>query len=200
LAQTTINPTRMELIKLRKKIKLAEKGHRLLKEKRDALIMEFLEIIKSGGQLRKTVEEQLASSFRNLTYAYALAGSIDVKSAAMAIKPATDVSLDVRNVIGVKVPKLSYEEAEERNISTRGYSPVDSSLTIDEAARSFEQSLKMVVELAETEKSIKLLAAEVEKTKRRVNALEYVMIPTLKNASVFISMRLDEMERDDFSS
>jgi V/A-type H+-transporting ATPase subunit D len=188
----------MELIQLTKKIKLAKKGHRLLKEKRDALIMEFLEIIKSGSQLRKTVEEQLALSFKNLIRANALAGSLDVKSAAMATKPSADVGIESRNVIGVKVPKLSQGEG-QRNISNRGYSPINTSLTIDEAARDFEKSLKMVLELAEVEKSIKLLATEVEKTKRRVNALEYVMIPRLQNASSFIEMRLDEMEREDFS-
>jgi len=101
-------------------------------------------------------------------------------------------------MIGVKVPQLSMVE-EERNISSRGYSPITTSISLDEATKNFETALKLTIEMAELQKTIQLLAGEVERTKRRVNALEYVLIPRLNNTATFIQMRLDEMEREDFS-
>lgn len=193
-----INPTRMELIKLRRKIALASKGHRLLKEKRDALVMEFLKMIRSSKELRENVDTHFQEAFKGLVRAQAVMGSIDVKSAAMGIKEIGDISFDEKNIIGVRIPKLSLPE-EDRSLLSRGYSPLTSSATLDEASRKFEEALKFTIEMAETEKTLQLLGREVERTKRRVNALEYVMIPRLKNTALFIQMRLDEMEREDFS-
>jgi len=193
-----INPTRMELIKLRKKTKLAEKGYKLLKEKRDALIMKFLDIIKQGATLRGDVEGQFKQAYMDLVKVKAIMGPLETKSAAMAVREIANAKFETKNIIGIKVPEIALEK-DERNLGNRGYSPITSSASLDEAAGRFDKVLELVVQMAEVEKTIELLASEVEKTKRRVNALEYIVIPRMKNTSTFIRMRLDEMEREDFS-
>jgi len=193
-----INPTRMELIKLSKKIKLAEKGYKLLKEKRDALIMKFLEIIKQGASLRNDVEKHFKKAYKDLVKAKAIMGPLEVKSASMAVREIANAKFETKNIIGIKVPEIELEE-DERNLGNRGYSPITTSASLDETAGRFDNALKLVVDMAEVEKTIEMLATEVEKTKRRVNALEYIMIPRMKNTATFIRMRLDEMEREDFS-
>jgi V/A-type H+-transporting ATPase subunit D len=193
-----VNPTRMELIKLKRKIKLTEKGRKLMKEKRDALIMKFLEIIKKSGESREEFEAHFAETYKSLIKAQALAGTLDVKSAAMAVKSIDNIELEIQSLVGIKVPQIKVPET-KRNLSNRGYSPIGVSMTVDEAAQKFEQALKLILELAEVEKSIQLLAGEVERTKRRVNALEYIILPRQRNTTQFIEMRLNEMEREDFS-
>jgi len=188
----------MELIKLGKKIKLAEKGYKLLKEKRDALIMKFLEIIKQGATLRNDVEEQFKKAYKDLVKAKAIMGPLEVKSASMAVREIANARFETKNIIGIKVPEIELEE-DERNLGNRGYSPITTSASLDETAGRFDNALKLVVDMAEVEKTIEMLATEVEKTKRRVNALEYIIIPRMKNTAKFIRMRLDEMEREDFS-
>lgn len=191
-----VNPTRMELLKLGKKIKLTTKGHKLLKEKLDALIMRFMKLIEKQSEARKNAESYFEDAFSSLLRAQAVSGVLDVRSAALAVRDIPDVEIDQRNIMGVKLPKLKIPE-EERNITNRGYSPLQVSAVIDEAANKYEKATKLVIELAELESSVQLLGIEIEKTKRRVNALEYIMIPRLKATKKFISMRLDELERED---
>ena len=188
----------MELIKLGKKIKLAEKGYKLLKEKRDALIMKFLEIIKQGATLRNDVEEQFKKAYQDLVKAKAIMGPLEVKSASMAVREIANARFETRNIIGIKVPEIELEE-DKRNLGNRGYSPITTSASLDETDGRFDNALKLVVDMAEVEKTIEMLSTEVEKTKRRVNALEYIIIPRMKNTAKFIRMRLDEMERVHFS-
>ena len=193
-----INPTRMELIKLRRKIKLAKKGRKLLKEKRDALIMRFMEIIKEGGSMREAVEDFVMGAYRKLVSAEAMMGTLAVRSSSMAVSEVGAIGLKTKNLIGTKVPEVTFPEG-KRDISSRGYSPIQSTAMLDEATRNFEDTLQKVLKLAEVEKSIYLLAEEVEKTKRRVNALDYIIVPRMENTANFIKMRLEEMEREDFS-
>jgi|TARA_Y100000310_G_C20669143_1_gene809285 V/A-type H+-transporting ATPase subunit D len=193
-----INPTRMELIKLNKKIKLADKGYKLLKEKRDALIMKFLEIIKQGSNLRTDVEKHFKQAYNDLVKSKAIMGALEVKSASMAVREIANAKFQTKNIIGIKVPEIALEE-DERNLGNRGYSPITTSASLDEASSKFDTALNLVVQMAEVEKTIQMLATEVEKTKRRVNALEYIVIPRMRNTAKFIRMRLDEMEREDFS-
>ncbi len=192
-----VKPTRMELLKLRKRVILADKGYKLLKEKRDALISEFLIVIKEVRKRRKKVEAELASAFKSLVAARALLGSKTVKQLSSVTM--RDCSLDVktRNVMGVTVPVVNVPET-TRKVIERGYGFFDTSAQLDEAAYNFERSLKAIVELAEIEETVKRLAMEVEKTKRRVNALEYIVIPRLKATAKYIQMHLDEMARDSF--
>lgn len=192
-----VNPTRMELLKLKGKVTLAKKGHRLLKEKRDALIMEFFNILEEARGVRREAEGKLAEAFRALILAQALLGDIKVWEAAMAVKPMDGIKIRSRNIMGVRVPVLEVGDT-RRNLLERGYGLIDTSAQLDEAASKFEEALKAVVQLAEIEKSIRLLAEEIESTKRRVNALENIIIPRLAATVKYIKMRLDEMERENF--
>jgi V/A-type H+-transporting ATPase subunit D len=192
-----VNPTRMELLKLKGKVKLAMKGHRLLKEKRDALIMEFFNILEEARGVRREAEAQLAEAYRALILAEAVLGGIKVWEAALAVKPAGELAIHSRNIMGVKVPVLEVGET-KRSLLERGYGLIDTSAQLDEAASKFEEALKAVIQLAEIEKSIRLLAEEIESTKRRVNALENIVLPRLNGTVKYIKMRLDEMERENF--
>ena len=192
-----IKPTRMELLKLKKRVLLAEKGHKLLKEKRDALIAEFLLIIKEVRKLRKKMEEELASAFKGLTAAKALLGTRTVNQLSQITDQDINVDLKTRNIMGVTVPIIRIPET-TRKMTERGYGLFDTSSQLDEAAYNFEDSLQAIVQLAEIEETVTRLAQEVEKTKRRVNALEYIVIPKLKATVKYIQMHLDEMARDSF--
>jgi len=192
-----INPTRMELLKLKTKTKLAKKGHRLLKEKRDALIVEFFDILEEVRGIRKRAEKAMEEAFVALTLAQATNGVVKVSQASIAVREATEISTVTRSIMGVRVPVLEME-SEARSLTERGYSLSDTNYMLDEAAERFEKALSIVVELAEVESSIKLLSQEIESTKRRVNALENVMIPRLEATVKYIRMRLDEMERENF--
>jgi V/A-type H+-transporting ATPase subunit D len=192
-----VNPTRMELLKLKDREKLAVKGHGLLKEKRNALIMEFFNILDRVKGSRENVENNLAEAFQDLTAAQIAMGDLSVNKAAMSVKESVKVDIDSRSVMGVVVPLID-SEISERTIVERGYGFLDTSARVDEAAKRFENATKLILELAETEKTIMLLAAEIESTKRRVNALEHIIIPRLQNTVKYIEMRLEEMERENF--
>ncbi|MBZ9570351.1 V-type ATP synthase subunit D [Methanobrevibacter sp. TMH8] len=200
MAQETmegINPTRMELLKLKDREKLAVKGHSLLKEKRDALIKEFFDILDRVKGSRGKVEETLKSAFEDLTAAQVVMGDSAVQKSALSVKESIDVDIESRSIMGVVVPVMD-SKMEKRTLVDRGYSFADTSVRLDEAAKKFEESLALIIELGEIEKTIYLLAAEIESTKRRVNALEHIMIPKLQNTVKSIEMRLQEMERENF--
>lgn len=192
-----VNPTRMELLKLKDREKLAVKGHGLLKEKRNALIMEFFNILERVKGSRDEVEKKMAEAFEDLTTAQIIMGDLAVKKAAVSVKESVKVDIDSRSVMGVVVPILEAETS-QRNMVQRGYGFVDTSAKLDEAARKFEESINLILELAEIEKTIVLLAEEIESTKRRVNALEHIIIPRVENTVKYIEMRLEEMERENF--
>lgn len=195
--EEAVKPTRMELLNIKNKIKLAEKGHRLLKQKRDVLILEFFAILERAKDLRGNLNTQMADAYRSLAVAEAYHGIFEVENAAMAVSKASNVEITVKNVMGVRVPDIRGRYV-TKTAFERGYGVVGTSAKIDEAAGSFEESLATVIELAKTENALKKLLREIEKTKRRVNALEYVVMPRLRRQSKYISMRLDEMERETF--
>ena len=192
-----INPTRMELLKLKDREKLAVKGHSLLKEKRNALIMEFFNILERVKGSRESVEKTLLEAYKDLTGAQIVMGDLAVKKSAMSVKESIEVDIDSRSIMGVVVPLMELQTS-QRNMVERGYGFIDTSVKLDEAASKFEESIKLIIELGEIEKTIMLLAGEIESTKRRVNALEHIIIPKLENTVKYIEMRLEEMERENF--
>jgi len=193
-----VAPTRMELLKLRQRVGLAQKGHDLLKEKMDALVIEFFEVLKRIQEARPKALEQLSVAHRALSMCFAIVGTLETKQASKETKRELQVDVSTRHIIGIAVPAVEVGEV-ERNALIRGYGLHMTSSVLDEASREFERALKLLIELAELEESAFAIARELEKTKRRVNALEYLLIPRLKDAIKFIKMRLDEMERENFS-
>lgn len=192
-----VKPTRMELLKLRRRVKLADKGHRLLKEKRDALISEFMVVIKEYKDARKGVEENLKVAFYNLLMAEVLLGSRDLEQiSGITLR---DINLDfmTKNIMGVSVPIMKVDNL-IRRVHERGYGFLSTNAKLDDAAKNFEESILSIVKLAEIEESVRRIAEEVEKTKRRVNALEYIVIPRLKATIKHIEMRMEEIERESF--
>jgi len=190
-----IHPTRMELLMLKRRKNLAEKGHDLLKEKRDALIMEFFDILEDVRKLRNDVNNALKEAYDALALAKMIMGPLKVEEVAASIPPILKLDVSTRNVMGVRVPLLRMEEAESTQISSYGF--IDTSAKLDEAVEKFREALKAIIRLAETEAAVKRLAEEIEKTKRRVNALKYVIIPRLTNTIQFIELHLEERERED---
>jgi V/A-type H+-transporting ATPase subunit D len=192
-----VKPTRMELLKLRRRVKLADKGHRLLKEKRDALISEFMVVIKEYKDARKRVEDNLKVAFYNLLMAEVLLGSRDLDQISGITLRDINVDFMTKNIMGVSVPIMKVNNV-IRRVHERGYGFLSTNAKLDDAARTFEESIGSIVRLAEVEESVRRIAEEVEKTKRRVNALEYIVIPRLKATIKHIEMRMEEIERESF--
>ncbi len=190
-----VKPTRMELLKLRKKYKLAEKGHKLLGEKRDALVVEFMKVIKKRGSLRFKAKESLQRGYRSLARSKMTLGGIRVEELLKSMEWKMELDVGSLNIMGITVPKLKLNTTED--IETR-LSLLDSNSYLDEAKRDMEEAFKKLVLLAEVEGTIERLAREIEKTKRRVNALEYIFLPRIKSTQKYIEMMLQEKEREDF--
>ena len=188
----------MELILSRARIKLAKKGHKLLKQKRDVLIMEFFKILSKAKDLRTELNISMAGAYKSIAIAQAYHGVAEVENISLSVSPAPGVKIDVRNVMGLKISKIESESHELKPLIQRGYSIVGTSAKIDDSAESFTKALSLIIRLAETENAIRKLIREIEKTKRRVNALEFVLIPRLSEQAAQIQFRLEEMERDSF--
>ncbi len=188
-------PTRSELLEVKKRIKFSEKGYDLLKKKRDGLILEFFDILEEAKKVRGSIIGKCAVAERKLAIAEAVEGEIGVKSAAFAAAETPTITLYTKNVMGVVVPKIKGEKVRKR-IDERGYGIIATSTRIDEAAEAYEELVEEIVRAAEIETTLKKLLEEISGTKRRVNALEFKVIPELKTAENMIMMRLEEMERE----
>ena len=195
-----VKPTRSELLKLKTKIKLAKNGHSLLKKKRDGLIMEFFEILKEAKRLREEMVEEYKRAVENLNLARMVESELYLKSLTLAIQKQPIVKVEQKNVMGIRVPKVSPKENMITSFPERGYGIVSGSSVIDDAVHGFEMVLEKAVKVSAIETSMKKILAEIEKTKRRVNSLEFALIPEMEQASRFISFRLEEIERDGISS
>jgi V/A-type H+-transporting ATPase subunit D len=190
-----IKPTRSELIKLKKKIKLAKSGYNLLKKKRDGLILEFFEVMKKAKTLRQELTDEYIVALEKMNMARAVEGDIALKSLAMAISQKPSITLNKKNIMGVVVPKIE-STGLQKTITERGYGVLAGSSLIDDSAAAYEKVLEKVILAAEIETSMKRLLSEIEKTKRRVNALEFAVIPKMQKTEAFIKLRLEEMERE----
>jgi len=191
-----VNPTRMELIKKNAQIKLAEQGRDLLREKMDALIQEFFHIMVSVSKSREELEIAAAVAQRSLSVAEAVDDPVALKSASFATKRALALDIRGKNIMGVPVP-LVQRTSVTKSVLERGYSLIGTSGRIDEAAEKFEAELDLIVGLAETETSLRRLGDEIQMNRRRVNALEQVLIPELKRQAKYIKIAIEERERED---
>jgi V/A-type H+-transporting ATPase subunit D len=195
-----VNPTRMELIKTKERIALAKKGHKLLKQKRDALILEFFKILKKAQDLRGELSRKMKDAYSSVLLAGTYHSVHQLGSTSLNLRKTIDIDIEVKNVMGVKIPYLETQYETKHFLELPTYSVVSTSAKIDSAVDNFDEVLKIVIRLAESETAMKKLILEIEKTKRRVNALEYVLIPQLEETKRMISFSLDEMERDSFVS
>ncbi len=195
MATTQINPTRMELSKQKKKLATAVKGHKLLKDKRDELMRQFLDLVRENRELRIKVEKGIEKANKDFVLARAGMDDEEVNTAFMAPRQSVSLETGVRNVMSVEVPEFTYrtKTADENDIYSYGYAFTSSDL--DGAVASLSAVFQDMLKLAEIEKSCQLMAAEIEKTRRRVNALEHVTIPETQANIKYISMKLDENER-----
>ena len=195
MASKMPNPTRMELTRLKGKLGTAIKGHRLLKDKRDELMREFLDLVRVNMELRKKVEEGIRQANVNFVIARAGMSGEALQAALMAPKQEVSLKEGVKNVMSVNIPQFDYatRTSDPNDIYSYGFAFTSSDL--DDAVKSLADVFPDMLKLAEVEKSCQLMAAEIEKTRRRVNALEHVTIPETQAAIKYISMKLDENER-----
>jgi len=195
VAVTQTTPTRMELTRLKKKLVTAVRGHKLLKDKRDELMRQFLDLAKENMELRKAVEEGIRKANANFVTAKASMPEEALHTALMAPKQEVYLEAERKNVMSVEIPVFEYRTrtADPDDIYSYGFAFTSGDL--DDAVRSLADVLPQMLELAEKEKACQLLAAEIEKTRRRVNALEHVMIPETRESIRYITMKLDENER-----
>ena len=195
MATKQVNPTRMELTRLKKKLATATKGHKLLKDKRDELMRQFLDMVKLNKQLREKVEKAIVEANKNFVLASASMSSEALASAMMVPKQEVTLTVGYRNIMSVDVPeyRIKYRTPEQSDMFCYGFA--FTSCDLDDAVSSLSKVLPDMLRLSEVEKSCQLMADEIEKTRRRVNALEHVMIPETKESIRYISMKLDENER-----
>lgn len=195
MATKHVNPTRMELTRLKKKLNTAIRGHKLLKDKRDELMRQFLELVRENKALREKVEKAIEAANRNFVLARAGMQDEVLNTALLAPKQEVYLESGVKNVMSVEIPQFTYQtrSADENDIYSYGFAFTSSDL--DDAVYSLSEVLPDLLRLAEVEKSCQLMAAEIEKTRRRVNALEHIIIPQMQENIKFITVKLDENER-----
>lgn len=195
MASKTINPTRMELSRLKGRLKTATRGHKLLKDKRDELMRQFWEIVFRNRELRDSVEKGLEKAYQSMTVASAIMSPDMLEQALLLPKQSVDLSVSFRNLMSVNVPKYDFKTRNDDPADIYPYGFAQTSGELDSALKEFSAVFQDMLELAQVEKTMQLLADEIEKTRRRVNALEYVMIPEMQQSIKFISMKLEENAR-----
>jgi V/A-type H+-transporting ATPase subunit D len=188
-------PTRAVLIALRRRIKVAQTGHSLLKMKRDGLMIEFFEVLNKAKTVRKELVEALIKAEQRINMAKAIEGTVAINSVAYALQKEPAIQLESRNIMGVVVPKITADSVQKK-MYERGYGIIGTSAAIDEAADAYETLVDKIILAAEVETAMIRLVEDIESTKRRVNALEFKVIPDIKDTIRFIGFALEEMDRD----
>lgn len=191
-----VNPNRMELLKLKRRLELANRGYKLLKDKRDALIQKFIKLVQENRKTREDFDSKIRDCMNEFLLATIYMGENDLNSIFSFPQRTTKVKTAYQNIMSVKVPK--YQIVEKGNLFT--YGMIDTSPELDNSLKKYQEITPLMIKMAELDKAIVLLTEEIEKTRRRVNALEYVMIPNLEDTIKFITMKLDEMARSSNSA
>ena len=195
MPSTTINPTRMELTRLKGRLKTAQRGHKLLKDKRDELMKQFMDVVRENRALRKRVEEGLMRAHGSFTVAAALMSPEMLEQSLLYPKQSVELEMTFQNVMSVDVPQYRFRTSSQDPGEVYPYGFAQTSGELDDAVDAMSRVLQDMLRLAEVEKTSQLLAEEIEKTRRRVNALEYVKIPEMQENIKYITMKLDENER-----
>ena len=195
MARLNVNPTRMVLTSLKKRLKVAVKGHKMLKDKRDELMKRFLELARENKAIRAQVDEQLSNVYSNFTIASAVMSSEVLDEALMYPKQGVSIEVGNKNVMSVNVPVFDFTTTTDDDSNIYPYGFANTSGELDSAIKNLSEIFPSMLRLAALEKEVQLLAAEIEKTRRRVNSLEYVMIPQFEETIKYIQMKLDENER-----
>lgn len=191
-----VNPTRMELSNLKDRLELASRGHKLLKDKRDELMRQFIGLIKKNNELREEVEEKLKKGMQSFSIAKSLLHENYLEELMAIPSRSVQLNLDQKNIMSVRVPQMTFDySSDASDISSIEYGYLNSNGELDRTFKQFIDVMPDMLELAEIEKSCQLMADEIEKTRRRVNALEHMTIPRLEETIYFIEMKLEEKER-----
>lgn len=193
MAKMNVNPTRMELRRLKTRLKTATRGHKLLKDKSDEMIRQFMVYVRENKRLREEIEAELSIALKGFTLARAVSSNAVIEEAVMMPATKAEISLSSDNVMSVEVPSISVVEHEGQDKYPYSFDTATSEL--DASIGTLSTLLVKLVKLAEVEKTCNMLADEIEKNRRRVNALEYVMIPQIEETIKYINMKLDENER-----
>lgn len=199
MAVITVNPTRMELTRLKKRLQVALKGHKLLKDKRDELMRQFLDMVRENKVLREQVEEKIMQANQSFALASALMQKEVFMSALTMPKQEVKLNIESKNIMSVNVPIFNVKQRSQNNGDMFSYGYAFTSADLDKSVSLLSEVFPQLLELAQKEKSVQMLASEIEKTRRRVNALEHVMIPDYKDTIKYITMKLDENERSNLT-
>lgn len=190
-----VNPNRMELNRLKARLTTAKRGHKLLKDKQDELMRRFIELVRMNYQLRKDVEDELVAAYKDFVLASAVTAPEFLEEAVMIPKTSFSLEVATQNIMSVIVPQMSISQSQDEDASIFPYGFSNTSDELDRALITLSEILERLLKLAEVEKTCNLMTDEIEKTRRRVNALEYMTIPQLEETIKYIKMKLDENER-----
>ncbi|MDR5672724.1 V-type ATP synthase subunit D [Halalkaliarchaeum sp. AArc-GB] len=191
-----VKPTRKNLMAIEDRIELSERGHDTLEQKRDGLIMEFMDILDQAKDVRSQLDADYEAAQRKINMARAMEGDVAVRGAAAALKEHPEITTQSKNIMGVVVPQIESTKV-RKNLEERGYGLLGSSARIDETADAYEQLLETIILAAEVETAMKKMLEEIETTKRRVNALEFKLLPELYDNKEYIEQKLEEQEREE---
>ncbi len=191
-----VKPTRKNLMQIEDRIELSERGHDTLEKKRDGLIMEFMEILDQAQDVREDLEADYEHAQRSINMARTMEGDVAVRGAASALKEYPEITTQSKNIMGVVVPQIESTKV-RKDLQERGYGVLGTSARIDEAAEAYEDLLESIILAAEIETAMKKMLDEIEKTKRRVNALEFKLLPDLHENQEYIEQKLEEQEREE---
>ncbi len=191
-----VKPTRKNLMAIEDRIELSERGHDTLEKKRDGLIMEFMDILDQSRDVRSDLEDTYDRAQRTIDMARAMEGDVAVRGAAAALKEHPELTVESHNIMGVVVPQIESSKV-SKSLDERGYGVLGTSARIDEAASAYEDLLDQIILAAEVETAMKKMLDEIETTKRRVNALEFVLLPDLYESRDYIEQKLEEQEREE---
>ena len=191
-----VKPTRKNLMEIEERIEFSESGHDTLEQKRDGLIMEFMDILDTAQDVRSDLEADYEDAQKKINMARAMEGDVAVRGAAAALKEEPELSVESKNIMGVVVPQIESSKV-KKPLDERGYGLVGSSARIDETADAYEELIDSIILAAEVETAMKKMLEEIETTKRRVNALEFKLLPDLKQNQEYIEQKLEEQEREE---